>query len=435
MEKLRNIIYIHTHDTGRYIQPYGYQVSTPNLMELAQQGTIFRKAFSAAPTCSPSRIGLLTGMSPHSAGMNGLAHRGFDNVDYSRHLAQFLSRNGFETVLCGMQHEAPQAEMIGYDKILDRDEEVIKDLPNARCAARYVKENKRGKPFFLSYGMEYTHREFPEIDDEIDPDYVSPPFPVNDNPATREDMAAFLTSAQLADECVGIVFKALEEAGLTDQTLIFYTTDHGLAFPGMKCTLYDGGIGVSLIMKYPENKRKGQAVDTLISQLDIFPTICDMFGLKKPDWLEGNSMLPLLEEETDKIRDELFAEVTYHAAYEPLRSIRTERYKLIKFYDGHNQVVPANIDDSLSKDFLLDNGYLNEIREKEMLFDLYFDPVERVNLVHDERYKDLYEELNIRLEEWMKMTDDPLLNGKVQKPQRAKVNKLSCISPETDCFE
>ena len=111
-----NILYLHTHDTGRYIQPYGYAVSTPNLMNLAREGTLFRQAYCAGPTCSPSRAGLLTGMSPHSCGMLGLAHRGFRLYDYHQHLARFLGDHGYETVLCGVQHEAPDPGMIGYRK-------------------------------------------------------------------------------------------------------------------------------------------------------------------------------------------------------------------------------------------------------------------------------------------------------------------------------
>src|SRR5690554_6202423 len=73
--KIKQILYIHTHDTGRYIEPYGYQVSSPVLMRLAEEGALFRNAFSVAPTCSPSRTGLLTGRTAHAAGMLGLAHR------------------------------------------------------------------------------------------------------------------------------------------------------------------------------------------------------------------------------------------------------------------------------------------------------------------------------------------------------------------------
>jgi len=72
-----NILYLHSHDTGRTIQPYGHAVATPHLQRLADQGVLFRRAFCAAPTCSPSRAALLTGQCPHSSGMLGLAHRGF----------------------------------------------------------------------------------------------------------------------------------------------------------------------------------------------------------------------------------------------------------------------------------------------------------------------------------------------------------------------
>ena len=81
-----NVIYINSHDTGRYIQPYGYAVRTPNLQRLAEQGVMFRQAYNAGPTCSPSRAALVTGQCPHSCGMTGLAHRGFALKDYSHHL-------------------------------------------------------------------------------------------------------------------------------------------------------------------------------------------------------------------------------------------------------------------------------------------------------------------------------------------------------------
>lgn len=432
-----NIVYIHTHDTGRYIEPYGYNVPTPNLMELAETGTLFRQAFSAAPTCSPSRAGLLTGMSPHSNGMLGLAHRGFELDDYNKHLVNFLKDYDFETILCGMQHVAPEAEMIGYDKILDDQPEawgVETDKENAELVADYIKSQNQ-EPFFLSYGMECTHLEFPEIDDEIDKNYVMPPATLPDNEETRKDMAGFITSAKIADYCVGTVLDALSEAGIRDDTLIIYTTDHGLPFPKMKSTLYDDGTGVSLIMNFPNDLAQGEAVDALVSQLDIFPTICDLLEFNQPEWLQGQSLLPLLKNKKEQIREEIFTEVTFHAAYEPMRAVRTKRYKYIRFYDNHNQIVAANIDDCNSKDFLLEHDYLELEKEKEMLFDLYFDPMEQVNLVDNDRYQEVYQGLKEKLDNWMKETDDPLLDGKVEKPAGAKINKLSCLSAEIDDFE
>lgn len=435
MTEIKNIFYLHSHDTGRYIEPYGYKVETPNLMKLAQEGTLFRQAFSAAPTCSPSRAGMLTGRTPHAAGMLGLAHRGFANLDYSQHLVQFLNRNGFETVLCGMQHEAEDKEVIGYNLILDREEEKVKDWLNVEKTERYLRDRESDKPLFFSFGMEYTHREFDEIDDRISPNYVLPPEKLPDNLEIRNDMAAFLTSAKRADQCLGRVLKAIEKAGMAENSLIIYTTDHGIAFPMMKSTLYDSGIGVSLIFKFPDNPKKGEAVDALISQLDIFPTICDIFNLESPDYLEGNSILPILRDTRKEIREEIFAEVSYHAAYEPMRAVRTKRYKYIKFFGGFEHYVPANIDDGPSKDFLLKNNYLELKRDNEMLFDLNFDPQEKNNLIDDQNYQKIYQKLKNKLHKWMESTNDPLLKGKIKKPEGAVVNKLSALSAEDDDFE
>lgn len=436
-----NVLYIHTHDTGRYIQPYGYQMPTPNMQRLAEEGTLFRHAYCAGPTCSPSRAGLLTGMMPHTCGMLGLAHRGFQLNDYNQHLTRYLKENGYETVLCGMQHEAPKTEMLGYDLVLadyqdgNKIEDFVSaDLSYAQKVGDYLKE-KRDKPFFLSFGMQSTHRIFPEIDDKVNPDYIMPPFPIYDNKQSREDMAGFISSVAVADKCVGIVMESLKESGLDKDTLVIYTTDHGIAFPKMKCNMYDTGIGVSLIVRYPENRMKGKAVDSLVSQIDIFPTICEILKLEKPLWLQGRSMRPILEGSTLKIRNELFSEVNFHAAYEPMRCIRTERYKLIKFYDNHDAVVPANIDDGLSKNFLIQSGYLEGKREKEMLFDLYLDPIERINLIEDDRYKEVYQDLSKKLCRWMKETKDPILSGRVSKPKDAVVNTMDCLSAEMDIFE
>lgn len=109
-----NFIYIHTHDSGREMEPYGAGAHNPSLMKLAEESIMFRNAHCVAPTCSPSRAAMLTGMTAHNSGMYGLAHRGFSLNDYSQHLVQYLGRNGFYTALIGVQHEAKDLNVIGY---------------------------------------------------------------------------------------------------------------------------------------------------------------------------------------------------------------------------------------------------------------------------------------------------------------------------------
>lgn len=438
---LMNVVYIHTHDTGRYIEPYGYNVPTPSLMKLASEGTLFRHAYSVAPTCSPSRSALLTSLPPHTNGMYGLAHRGFKLHDMNQHLVPFLNGNNFETVLCGVQHVAhPDPSAIGYAKIISEEANMVDgvnydiDEVNALSAAAYIKERK-DQPFFLSFGMMNTHRDWPDIDGNTNDNYVMPPFPVYDCADSRKDYASYISSAKIVDKSVKIVLDALKETGLVNDTFIIFTTDHGLAYPNMKCNLYDTGIGVSLIIKYPGNIKIGKAVDSLVSHLDIFPTICDILKLEKPGHITGNSLLPILEGTTDEIRDEIFAEVTYHAVYEPMRCIRTKRYKLIKHFHDYEYPLPANIDGSAVKDFMAESGFLKHRHSNTMLFDLYLDPVERVNVVNDESYADVIKDLSMRLNDWMTMTKDPLLNGKIEKPPGAITNKRHCYSPRTRDFE
>lgn len=421
-----NILYIHSHDTGRYIQPYGFAVATPHLQCLAEQGVLFRQAFCAGPTCSPSRAALLTGTYPHVNGMTGLAHRGFQLNDYSHHLVRVLRSHGYYTALAGIQHEAshhhPDAwKIIGYDQCLG-------DHHVAHLRAAEFFAHPPAQPFFLSVGFFETHRPFPEEHPDDDPRYCAPPLPFPDSPEIREDMARFKASARALDAKMGHVLAALDRAGLAERTLVICTTDHGIAFPRMKCTLSDSGIGVMLIMRGPGGFSGGKVVDALVSHLDIFPTLCDLLSIPRPHWLQGVSLLPLVSGTAHNVRDEIFAEVNYHAAYEPLRCIRTTRYKYIRRYDGRTSPVLPNCDDNLSKSFLLAHGWRSLAPPAEALYDLVFDPCETCNVVRDPQYAHIRQDLRRRLTAWMKATNDPLLKGDVPLPDTAQINDANALS-------
>lgn len=429
---LPNIIYLHSHDTGRYIQPFGRGIPTPNLQRLAEGGVLFRQAFCAAPVCSASRSALLTGQAPHSAGMIGLAHRGFRLNDYRQHLAQFLGAAGYHAALAGAQHEAPApGTLIGYHEILPLTNDQSIDI--AEAAAAFM-AHESSQPFFLSVGFNDTHRVFPARDPRDDPRFILPPAPLPDLPEVREDMAQFISSARLMDAGVGIVLAAADQ--LANDTLVIATTDHGIAFPGMKCTLTDHGLGVHLILRWLPGKKPeiptpfqgGQVVDAMVSHLDIYPTLCELLGLAKPTWLQGRSLLPLLRGETSSLHEELFGEVTYHAAYEPMRSARTTRWKYIRRFGGTRRVLP-NADDSPSKTALLARGWGETEIAIEQLFDLAFDPNEAHNLAGQPAYAAPLDEMRVRLERWMRATHDPLLDGPVPAPPGALINNPAGLSP------
>ena len=324
-----NILYMHSHDTGRYVQPYGYAISTPSIQHLAEEGILFRQAFCAAPTCSPSRASLLTGRWAHNSGMIGLAHRGFGLSDYRQHLVHTLRTAGYVSTLIGVQHEARDAQTIGYDQIVRLPSSHAVDV--APAAVDFL-SHAPSEPFFVSVGFFETHREFPQGQPPADVRYIRPPTPLPDAPETRRDMAAYMASARQLDWGMDRVLRSLEQSGLTENTLVICTTDHGVAFPGCKCNLTDSGIGVMLIMRGPHGFSGGRVCDAMISQVDIFPTLCDLAQVDSPSWLDGHSLLPWVTGQLDEIRDELFAEVTYHAAYEPQRAVRTRRWKYIRRY-------------------------------------------------------------------------------------------------------
>ncbi|MBI4786937.1 MAG: sulfatase-like hydrolase/transferase [Chloroflexi bacterium] len=171
------------------------------------------------------------------------------------------------------------------------------------------------QPFFLSVGFTETHRPYPLATEREDPRCARPPVTLPDTPDTRQDMANFEASARRLDDAVGTVLRGLEASGLAANTLVVCTTDHGIAFPGMKCTLTDHGIGVLLIVRGPEPFSGGKVSDALASQVDLFPTLCEWLCLPPPAWLQGKSLMPLLRGSAAEVNDEIFAQVNYHAAY------------------------------------------------------------------------------------------------------------------------
>ncbi len=420
-----NIVYIHSHDTGRYVQPYGHQIPTPNIQLLADQGVLFREAFCAMPTCSGSRACLLTGEGGAGNGMLGLAHRGWRLNDYRHHLVHTLRKSGYYSALIGEQHISKEPGAIGYDEVIP-----VSSNGAAQIAPSAIETLRRAvQPFFLSVGFFETHRDFAAPTSVRDTLYSRPPANLPDAPSTRQDMAAFKASARSLDQGIGAVLNGLHQYGLADNTLIICTTDHGLAFPGAKATLYDRGTGVMLIMRGPGGFTGGRVLDAIATHLDLFPTICDLAGIEHPGWIEGSSLMPLVRGEVDRIHDAIFTEMTYHAAYQPQRAIRTERWKYIRQFDDYGHPVLANCDDSSTKSMLVEHGWAEQIVPAEELYDLVFDPNESRSVAGEAAAEPVLARLRDRLEEWMVERDDPLLRGPVPPPPGAEVNDQDQISP------
>ncbi len=417
-----NIVYLHSHDTGRFIQPHGIGVSTPHLQRLAQEGVMFRHAFCAAPTCSPSRASLLTGCSPHNNGMMGLAHRGFELTDPKQHLGVTLKNAGYFSILTGIQHVSHKGNLPGYD-VVEPGEGHGDDHPELRARAfiENARERTGGKPFFLDCGHGLTHRlripsghAFFRDGMRGDPRYVAVPSTLPDNEITRREFADYASAVTELDRRHGLVIDALHATGQLDNTLIIATTDHGIPFPRGKSWLTDMGLGVYLIMRGPGGFTGGKVIDAMVSQLDLYPTVCEVTNIEKPAWLQSKSLTPLLGGQVT-LHDMLFGEVTYHTCYEPIRSVRTARWKYIKRFDPRRKITIPNTDPGVTRQYLVDSGWCDVPLAGEELYDLIFDPTESNNLLEHAAVSApaaaALPDLRQRLQTWMEQTQDPLLQG------------------------
>lgn len=370
---------------------------------------------------------MLTGQSAHSSGMIGLAHTGFALRDPKQHLLHTLRRVGYKSVLAGIQHIAAldKVESLGFDEILNPDEPERSFAAHVTPAVEAFFARLPDQPFFLDAGFFETHRKYPPHGPAEDPRWTTLPPLTPDTPETRQDMTNYKGSARVMDEAYGRILHALEANGLSKNTLVICTTDHGLPLPGMKCNLTDHGTGVLLILRGPGVFGGGKVLDGMVSQMDLFPTLCEWLQIEPPSWLQGQSLMPLLRGERAEVNDALFSEVTFHADYEPMRAVRTRRWKYIRRFDTSPYPVPANCDASPAKRLWTESGWLEEPLQSEQLYDLMLDPQEARNRVGDADKAGVLAEMRGRLDDWMRATDDPLLRGPVAAPPGVKLPRAN----------
>lgn len=436
-ENRPNIVLVHCHDLGRHLGCYDRDVETPNIDGLAADGMRFDEYYCTAPQCSPSRASIATGKQPHNHGLMGLAHRGWEFNESERPLPMQLDALGYRTALFGFQHETSweHPKRLGYN---DTNTETTRSRKVVERFDDRIERLATDGPFFASLGFTEPHREFrvdylsEEAYDQYDPATVEPLSYLPDRHGIRTDIAdlqALITST--VDEAIGTLREILREADIEEETLLVFTTDHGLAMPRAKGTCYDPGIEAALLMHQPGVVEDGSS-DTLLSNVDFLPTILDLLGETPPDDIDGRSFRPLLtgDDADYESRDRVFAEMNWHVRYNPMRAVRTKRYKYIRNF-GISPLVflPKDIMRGEAGQEFLREYYL-ETRPVEELYDLQKDPDEQHNLASnrtpfetsaaasppDPDYEDALETLRETIYERMVASDDPLLNGPVSHP-------------------
>ncbi len=495
-----NIVLYISDDHGQDLGVYGNNViQTPNLDALASEGVLFSHAFATTASCSASRSVILSGLHNHRNGQYGHVHdyNKFSSHENIQGVSTLLSKNGYRTARSGKYHVAPE-EAYEFDEALPGNSRNPVELANMAKDFITPKDNQ---PFFLLMGTSDPHRgggratelpfqpdrfgNTPEGHEGVDeviynPEDVIVPSFLPDTEATRQELTQYYQSVSRLDQGFGQLVKNLKDAGVYENTVIIYISDHGMAFPGAKTNVYEPALLSPLIVQDPCIEARGITNQAMISWVDITPTILDYAGVEAPVYsrkisqgvirdyfpethgLHGRSFRPILEDPEPEGWDEIYASHTFHEIhmYYPMRVVRDRDYKLIwniahgipypnasdlqtsstwqyvlgRFTDGSEMA--SELDESSMPgpdiEFGLDAAFGHRTvreyiyRSEFELFDMQEDPNESNNLADDPAYADILEDYKERIRQFQINTEDPWYINWVYQDQ----SELSFEEPE-----
>ena len=428
-----NVVYIDCHDLGDWLACYGRPwLDTPHLDGLAAQGARFGEHIAAAPICMPSRAAIYTGLMPHELGVTG--QEALLLRDEAPPLAARFRAAGYRTVLCGRLMVLNDPAQMGFSEQLEcgRDEQAataaafIEDQGSAQRAEPSPGASKArvaNRPFLLSVSFTQCHRPFGDCHDPEVADRIEVPPYLPDTGATRRDLASLAWQIRDLDRRVGLILAAVERAGLADDTLVVFTTEHGPAIARAKHTTYDSGLRTALLLRLPGVISAGTVVDTMTSNVDLLPTLTGLCGLPTPAAGGGLNWAPRLTAgNTHTHRPFAFSEFNWGRRsgawyYTPSRVIRGPRYKLIRGY----RRIPIYVDSGWLARYAGDHETVERWYAEPLpdvqLFDLHDDPYELHNRAGDPALAAIQADLSGRLDRHLHATGDPILAGPV--PNRA----------------
>ena len=415
-QKRPNIVVVMWHDLGDWLGCYGFLPSpSPNADRLATEGALLSNYFACAPICCPSRAGMMTSLMPHANGVNGQINRGWDMGCDVRPLPAILREAGYATHLVGFSHECQDPLREGFEEVLNGGDE------NRERGARAIFERQVGseQPFFLTITTTAVHRAFGDRHDPSLAEQITPPAWMPDLPSTRTDLACFHRYISEADAQLGAILRALDDTGHTQNTIFIFTTDHGAPFARAKHSLYDPGLRMACIVRWPGHIKAGSRISALLSNLDFAPTVQDLVALPSASVgavSHGRSFAALFTGiGTHEPRTEIFAEHTYGVLYWPTRCIRTDRYKYICNFEPRQPIMHEPFLVARSGTHVANQYYSAQVPPEE-LYDLENDPHEFCNLANDPRHCAIRRDLRGRLFGFLRDTADSLLDGPVPDP-------------------
>ncbi len=418
-----NIVWIIADDLSPELGCYGYEgVATPNIDRLADQGHRYTAAFSTAPVCSSSRSAFITGVYQTATG----THHHRTEVkkplpDPVVPILTLLRDAGY--YLCNSNNTMTRPGKTDYNfttsgKVFDGVD---------------WSKRKPGQPFFAQIQIHEPHRSFVHAKDVNRADDVKIPSYYPEHPVIRADWANYLATIEVLDRHVGAVVKRLKQEGELENTVIFFFGDHGRPHYRGKQWLYDGGIHVPLLVRWPGKLKPGVVKSDLVSLIDVSAATIAAAGLDVPEWMDGRNFLSNDVPEREMV---FAARDRCGDAIDRIRCVRTDSFKYIRNdfpdrpYSQTSSYKDLQYPGMTVARVLKQRGELKgppaafwtESRPPEELYDLKADPDETHNLADDPKHAQTLKTLRNEVDQWIAATND---QGYQEEPQLEETIKAS----------
>lgn len=414
--------------SGAHAGAYGDKtLATPTFDRIAREGVLFRHAFTASPSCTPSRAAILTGQAVHRLEEGGNLH-GSLPARFAVY-PEILEEAGYYVGYTRKGWGPGRFEPGGRTR--------NPAGPQYKTFEEFFKQRPVGRPFCFWFGSQDPHRPYEAGSGAgagLDAATMRVPAFLPDTTEVRNDLLDYYAEVQRFDRELGDILKALESAGELDNTLVAVTSDNGMPFPRAKANVYDAGAHMPLAIRWPASVRAGRTVDDFVSSTDLAPTFLEAAGLKPPTLVTGRSLLDLLRGGTQSGRDRVFIERERHANVRrgdlsyPVRALRTKDFLYVRNLrpdrwpagdpERYFSVGPfGDVDNGPTKTLILDRREERGIRQyfrlafakrpADELYDLRDDPEQIENVAEDPRYAAERQRLRTELDRWMRDTADP----------------------------
>lgn len=417
-----NILWLVAEDLSPIIPPFGdHTVETPNLSRLADEGVRYSNVFSTSGVCAPSRAAIATGMYQNGIGahhmrttnITGYGPNGLPSYEAVpppevRMYSEYFRKAGYYTSNNAKEDYQFRKSVVAWDD---------------SSTDAHWRNREPGQAFFSVFNFGITHEsqiwrqaENPLLVDE-NLEVPIPPY-LPDTEIAKQDIRQVYSNIVAMDQQVGVILQQLEDDGLLDSTIIFWYTDHGGPLPRQKRLLYDSGMHLPLIIRFPDGWRAGETDDQLISFVDFKSTAMSLAGIEPPDYVNGRAFLG--EFESPEVREYVHgAADRFDTEYDTIRAVRDKRFKYLRnFQTDKGYYLPLSYREQMpimqellrlrDEDNLTDAQaqWFRESKAEEELFDTSVDPYELNNLATNPAYEEKLVEMRNELESWMEAIDD-----------------------------